>query len=240
MSANPHPLPAAHCFSGTTRALRPPVFRRLTQLAIAIVVLLAAARATATVEKTNLAADLGYLRVHSYADAAATIQSELAAPRALVLDLRYATAGNADAKELTSELAARPAAQPTFVLVSPETPDALAVALQNLPTGVVTIGVRDSNPQPAVVVAQEAAVDRRAFDAADSGMPIPELISGRIEKDRFDEAALVREFRKEPIPDAPKSEAKKDGQEKVPLLVDRVLQRAVHIHRALRAIKPRG
>jgi hypothetical protein len=216
---------AFHVFSAARRAL----------VAFAV---LAASAASAAIGKAELAADLGYLRVHSLADSALAISSELANPRALVLDLRYATAGEADRDKLASWLKQRSATQPAFILVSPSTPAAIAAALEVLPRGVVTVGVRGSKPEPVVVVTQGADADRRAFDAADSGMPIPQLISGRIEKERFDEAALVREFRNEQPAPAPRAAAE-EGKEKAPVLVDRVLQRAFHLHRALRAIKPR-
>ncbi|MSU45657.1 MAG: hypothetical protein EXS42_00655 [Lacunisphaera sp.] len=88
------------------------------------------------------------------------------------------------------------------------------------------------------MVQTAAAADRRAYDALETGTPLATLISGKVEKDRFDEATLVKEFKNgnpdaspPPLPDptALKSAA---APEKLVPLTDRVLQRAVHLHRA--------
>lgn len=105
-------------------------------------------------------------------------------------------------------------------------------------TSALTLGAPGSAPAPNVVVQTAAAADRRAYDALETGTPLATLISGKVEKDRFDEATLVKEFKNgnpdaspPPLPDptALKSAA---APEKLVPLTDRVLQRAVHLHRA--------
>jgi hypothetical protein len=188
----------------------------------------------------EVAPGLAYLRVRDVAAEAGPLAAALAPGRALVLDLRGARAGGNDAAAFAGALAARTGRQALLVLVGPDTPAGLVP--ERLPAGVVTLGVADARPRPQVVVAQEPDADRRAFAALDGGRPVEDLVGGRLDKERFDEASLVREFENgnagaEPPP-APDPAA---GAPTAPRpLTDRVLQRAVHLHQALRAVKPRG
>lgn len=200
---------------------------------ILFLVLAVAGRAT---ELTDLGQGLGYLRIHSLAEADGALHKVVPGARALVLDLRYATGDEASAA-VAAALAARPTDAPLFVLVSPATPAALAPAL----AGVLTLGAPGSTPTPKVVVQTDAATDRRAYDALDAGTPLADLISGQVEKQRYDEASLVDEFNHgdrdpepPPGPDPTTQPGEKPGETK---LIDRVLQRAVHLHRALLALR---
>ncbi len=209
-----------------------------------------ASAASAAAERANvntaapydLGEDLAYVRVHRIADALPLldllnrVQSKASA---LVLDLRYPVINEADVPALALTLAQRPAPTPVFVLVSPQTPEVLMPALAKLPSPALTIGVSESRPLPSVVVNQPADVDRRAYAAFESGMPLETLITGRIEKERFDEAELVKEFENGNANAAPPPEPdpSKPATEKAPVLTDRVLQRAVNLHRALLALK---
>lgn len=190
-------------------------------------------------EPFDLGEGLGYLRVRQLADALPLLERTLPDGKALVLDLRYATAAEPDAPALALALAQHPRTAPLLVLVSPATPAALAPAISGLRASAITLGVADSRPRPAVIVAQPADVDRRAYDALDGGMPLEALITGKIEKERFDEAELVKEFENGNTDAAPPAEPDpgKPTAEKAPVLTDRVLQRAVHLHRALGALK---
>jgi hypothetical protein len=205
-----------------------------------------AAAVTAPAAKTeapdiyDLGEGLGYLRVPRVADSLPLLDRALAKGDALIVDLRYAQAAEQDAPALALTLAQRKSPAPVFVLVSPQTPAVLATALAKLPTPTLTVGVADSIPRPAVVVAQPADLDRRAYDALDGGMPLEALITGKIEKERFDEAELVKEFENGNAHAAPPPEpdpTQKADAEKAPVLTDRVLQRAVHLHRTLTALK---
>src|SRR5690606_27958895 len=82
-----------------------------------------------------------------------------------------------------------------LVLVSPETPEGLNEALRAAPGKLLTLGPADSKPRPTVMVGTDAKADRLAYDAFENGIPISTLISGKVEKERFDEATLVKEFR---------------------------------------------
>ncbi|HKB56286.1 MAG TPA: hypothetical protein VKC51_01740, partial [Lacunisphaera sp.] len=107
----------------------------------------------------------------------------------------------------------------------------------------LTLGASGSLPAPKVIVQADAATDRRAYDALETGTPLATLISGKIEKERFDEATLVKEFKNgnpdaepPPLPDPAAPKLATALGKTVPL-IDGVLQRAVHLHRALLALR---
>ncbi|MDP2139026.1 MAG: hypothetical protein Q8J74_14345, partial [Candidatus Didemnitutus sp.] len=158
------------------------------------------------------------------------------------LDLRYVVATDEDAPLISRALGQRTGSLPLFILISPETPPALARVLSRLPAGTVTLGVAGSAPTPTVVIAQATDTDRRAYAAALDGLALETLISGKLVKERFDEASLVKDFQNghahpspPPVPDL----TAKTDPDKPQLLIDRVLQRAVHLHRTLVALRPR-
>lgn len=260
-------LPAfrAPCSAPSLRpALRTPrpAFSVLSplRLLLALTASLSALRAAPATELTDLGQNLGYLRVAELADVAATVASVVPENRALVLDLRYATASGDSPAQLAAALAKRSGSAPLFILVAPGTPPALASILEKLPAQTTTLGVKEAVPTPRVVVAQPAEVDRRAHAAGDSGLPLAALISGKVEKERYDEASLVKDFsngNRDPRPPPPPPVVRPNGNapappadpanpvpnppvaEKAPMLTDRVLQRAVNLHRALLAIRAR-
>jgi len=195
-------------------------------------------------ELTDLGQGLGYLRVNDYAAVEKAVASNLPENRALVLDLRHALADDAAAGRFATALAARNVPTPLFVLVGPGTPPALAAALARPPAGVLTVGIKDSIPAPQVTVVQTADADRRAYDALETGVPLAALVNGRLDKERYDESSLVQDFtngNRSPAPPTPPDPTATGSKpaEKPPPLTDRVLQRAIHLHRALLAIKPR-
>jgi len=198
-------------------------------------------------EPTDLGQGLAYLRINSLTKSAQDLRSALLRPGALVLDLRY-TADEPDAADALRELNSQPAKPKLYVLVSPATPASLATILTTTSTPVVTLGVKDSRPAAQVVVEQTAAADRAAYVALESGTSLTQLISGKIEKERFDEATLVHEFKNGNHDAHPPEAAPAPGKEaaapaappavsQVERPTDRVLQRAVHLHHALQALK---
>lgn len=197
-------------------------------------------------ELTDLGQGLSYLRIHSVADSEVALRKAVPGAGALVLDLRYATASDESSVTLKTAIAGRSPNTLLFILVSPATPPGLGPVISA--SSALTLGTAGSLPAPRVVVQTEAITDRRAYDALDAGTPLAKLISGKIEKERFDEATLVQEFKNgnpdaAPLPPPDPTVAKPAGTlEKEPPapLVDRVLQRAVHLHRALLALKPRS
>lgn len=190
-------------------------------------------------EPLDLGADLAYLRVHSIVLEREALAAALLKSRALVLDLRYPADERGAGDILRQELAAPAPAPRIYVLVSPATPVPVVGAIAANSARLVTLGVKGAKPEPQVVVLQTAEDDRRAYDALAAGTPLAGLISGKIEKERFDEASLVQEFKngnpapQPPAPGTPPGKAESQPER----LTDRVLQRALHLHRALQALK---
>lgn len=197
-------------------------------------------------EPVELGPDLGYLRVHSIVGEREAITTALLKHHALVLDLRYPLDERDAGETLRQELTSQPAKPRLYVLVSPATPVPVVGVIASSPVRwLVTLGVTGSRPQPQVVVQQSAEADRTAYAALAAGATLDQLISGRIEKERFDEASLVKEFKNgnydaqppalDRVSGVPPGAAKTG--ESAAVRPDRVLQRAVHLHRALRALK---
>lgn len=189
-------------------------------------------------DPVDLGQGLSYLRVRSLADEQATITKILGDSSALVLDLRYVTATDESVAALRSALAARSSEATLFALVSSATPAAVTAVVR----GELTLGATDTQPAPRILVQFDSAADRRAFDAHDAGTPLADLITGRVEKERYDEASLVKDFKNgnpspEPPPGPNPTAAKPGEPDKTPAPSDRVLQRAVHLHRALLALR---
>ena len=203
---------------------------------------LVALAGAATNEPTDLGNNLSYLRVHSLADSTPYLRPALSANRPLVLDLRYTTATEESLVALRSALAQHPREAVLFVLISSATPTALVGALNQTPGALISLGAT-STRSARIEVKTDPATDRRAYDALDAGTPLETLISGKVEKERYDEASLVAEFKNgnleaepppEPDPTAPKPD---EPTPKDPPLVDRVLQRAVHLQQAMLALR---
>jgi hypothetical protein len=188
-------------------------------------------------EPVELASDLTYLRVHSLVLEREILSATMLKSRALVLDLRYPLDERDAGETLRQELASHPAKPRLYILVSPATPVPVVGAIAGSSVKFVTLGVKGSKPEPKVVIMQTAEDDRRAYDAHKAGTSLADLITGKLDKERFDEASLVHEFKNgNPDPKLPET-----GPATTPgapgRLTDRVLQRALHLHRALQALK---
>ena len=210
-----------------------------------LALLLALCSRSSAAEPSDLGYNLSYLRVHSLAEAAPALHSALSVKHACILDLRYTTANDDSVAALRQALTGHPAGSPLFILISPSTPAGVVNVLPPAaPGALVTLGVAGSHPAPSILVKTSAATDRQAYDAFESGTPLTDLLSGKIEKERYDEASLVQEFKSgNPDPEPPltpdPTETKADkAPEKPPLLIDHVLQRALQLHRALLALRP--
>ncbi|ACB77299.1 hypothetical protein [Opitutus terrae] len=170
-------------------------------------------------------------------------------PTPLVFDLRFTIADETAATALEAWLKFRAtAAAPVLVLVNHETAPVLrpVLAAQKSNPGLLTIGATEPEFTPDVTVAVKSDVERRAYDAAQNGTPVAALAAPPIDKPRSDEAALIRDRASLPEDD---SDAGVDelglsdepppthGAQPAPPPVDLALQRAVQIHRGLRALK---
>ena len=205
-------------------------------LFLALSSLLLAPRSRAA-EPADLGQGLTYLRIGSLEKSARDLRAALLHPTPLVLDLRY-TADEPAAGDILRVLNSQPARPTLYVLVSPATPSAVAEIVTATPARRTTLGIKGSVPVPDVIIEQTAEADRAAYDAFEAGTTLAQLVSGRIEKERFDEASLVQEFKNGNHDAQPPALPAVTGASAAPTRpTDRVLQRAVHLHRALLALK---
>lgn len=192
-------------------------------------------------------ADLGdglrYHRAHA-------LPAELPAPKppggALVLDLRYATADAAAATALDGWIKFRAsAATPVTVLVNAVTAPVLhgVFAANQAQPGFVTIGTAAPGCSLDIVVITTEEAERRAYDALENNGSIAALLIENAGKPRNDEASMMRERAQTDEPTADDAldelspvEPGKEADVPTPPL-DVALQRAVHLHRSLRALK---
>lgn len=195
---------------------------------------LAAALAGAPLER-DLGQRLAYVRVkHLPADLPS--QAEGKAPP-LVVDVRYVEADSMAATTFAAWVRFRAAPQaPVFVLANAATSAVLLDALAQHGPGCLTIGIPGGRFRPDSAVAAESGDERRAYDALEQGTAVEALLADFPDKVRNDEASLARgqpgagETPADPLPENP---APRRGAP----LIDAALQRAVHLHRALVALK---
>lgn len=181
----------------------------------------------------DLGAGLAYRRV-------AALPRDLPAPvpgrpPALVLDLRFLAAEGEGAAALTAWLEAR-AAQGGIILVlgNGETagPVRQALTQRRRPPGVVVVGRPAEGFTPDLSVGATAASERAAWDALAAGTPPATLLREHPDKERHDEARLARGASAVPAPAAGAAAPRAD-----PPPHDGALQRAVHLHRTLLALR---
>jgi hypothetical protein len=101
-------------------------------------------------------------------------------------------------------------------------------------TGIVVVGIAGTDFRPDVPVKASAAEERRAYDALDQGAVLTTLLADNPTKVRNDEASLTRDRPPEPPAATPSDPA---AAKREPPPMDLTLQRAVHLHRALVALK---
>ncbi|MDO8544929.1 MAG: hypothetical protein Q7S40_31180 [Opitutaceae bacterium] len=155
----------------------------------------------------------------------------------LVLDLRFVQGKEAAAIATEAWLKFHASARtPVFVLANAETGGELRRMLAGLrrSPGVLVVGRPGRNFEPDVAVQTAAADERRAYDALASGTAVGSLMTDNPEKVRNDEASLSRDRLADASADAATDEIR--GKTERPP-VDAVLQRAVHLHRALVALR---
>lgn len=146
-----------------------------------------------------------------------------------VLDLRYVAAGREVAAAFSAWLKFRASTRtPVFVLANRETSPELRRALgePHRGTGIAVIGIAGHDFVPDVPVRATPESERAAYDALDQGTPLAALLTDNPDKARNDEARLLQA----PVP-APKAETPPAAT------IDATLQRAVHFHRALGALR---
>lgn len=152
-----------------------------------------------------------------------------------VLDLRFAHGDTAAGTALTDWLKRHASPKtPVIVLANVATSPELRAALtpHDPSAGVMVIGGAAPGFEPDLGVKIGVADERRAYDALAEGVSLTILLTDNPDKVRNDEASLSRDRLAEASADAVA-----DAKRSAPPPVDAVLQRAVHVHRALVALK---
>lgn len=201
-------------------------------------------RLTAAPLEHDLGAGLAYLRLHTLP---ADLASASAKPQPRVVDLRFTVVdeNGASALDIWIRARAKPAT-PILVLANAETAPALRPVLAALKShsGFVTLGAAAPDFSPDVALSVPLEAERTAYHALANGASLASLIAENTDKPRHDEAAIMRE-RTAPLEedvadfeleeDAPSAPSAETSPPAPP--IDRALQRAIHLHRALLALK---
>lgn len=154
-------------------------------------------------------------------------------PLPCVVDVRYARGDSESARAFEAWLRSRAQPRvPIFVLANSGTAaDVLRVLAQReVGGGVVLFGVPSRNLKPDVVLKLDFGNERLAYDAMERGSSLTSLLTDNPGKARNDEASLSRDRLAE-------ASAEAASKESPPPVVDVALQRAVHLHRSLVALK---
>jgi hypothetical protein len=154
-----------------------------------------------------------------------------------VLDLRYLAGDVTVADAVGAWLQDRATVRaPVFVLVNAQTSGPLLNLLARFERGrgvlVVSAAFPGFKPDSAVKTSVEE--ERRAYEALEKGTPIASLLTEHPDKVRNDEASLSRDRLAEAAADAAADAMDGDAP---PPPIDYALQRAVHLHRALLALR---
>lgn len=194
--------------------------------------LLAGVAATAAPLTRDLGGNLVYYRIRALPGDLPG--SESARPQTRIIDVRY-TQGDKDAAVALFAWVKFHAAPrtPVIVLANAATHPALLAPFAGRGGGpaVLVVGAAGPNFVPDIPIETSPEQERLAYDALEHGAEPAALMAENAGKVRHDEASLSRDRSTEPESAA----AGKSAASPPPL--DAALQRAVHLHRALRALK---
>lgn len=183
----------------------------------------------------ELGSGLTYYRLHELpADLPANSTGRMGA---CIVDLRYVEADGDAATAFAAWLKFRASPHaPVFVLANAETSGPLRKALgQHEPgAGVVVVGIPSRQFHPDIEVKGTEKNERRSFDALAEGVATSVLLTDNPDKVRNDEASLSKDRLAEASADSAEDAL---AGKRTPPPVDVTLQRAVHLHRALVALK---
>jgi len=162
---------------------------------------------------------------------------EITAEHSLVLDLRYAQSE----PKLVSEWLEAAGSSPFFILINPATSAALreAVAAFAQTRAALTIGPSIDTFTPDISLAIDLEEEAQAYAAFTEEANLAALIgASESNKYRYDEASVIAAHGQgKPIAENPEPTPSFEESSHV---VDLALQRAIHLHRAWRALKPRS
>lgn len=176
------------------------------------------------------------LRYHRAADLPADLPAAQPGRKTpLVLDARFSRGDEAAAIATQAWLRFYASSRtPVFVLANVETSAEVRrvlAALRRTP-GILVIGRPTRDFEPDVPIKTSAENERKAYDALASGVPVAALVVENPDKVRNDEASLSRDRLAEAS-----AEIAEQAKAKPPPPIDAALQRAVHLHRALVALR---
>jgi hypothetical protein len=156
-------------------------------------------------------------------------------PGSLVLDFRQVKFSNREMAAWLDAIRARPAGQQVcFALISPATPAPMLAALAVGVRGCITVGRAAPAFQPDETVATDAASDGRAIALLAGGARPADLLLENATKVRHDEVELGKAHAAGQEPPDEDEDLKAEAPAASP--IDRVLQRAVQLHRGLLAL----
>lgn len=187
----------------------------------------------------DLGGGLGYVRLRAL-PADGVVVAANRAP-ALVVDLRYAEAEKAAATDFLADLRRRATTRkPIFVLANHATaPELLrAISAVGRGTGIAVIGIAAPGFTPDVAVRVTAEDEKQAYAALDAGTGTAKLLADHPGKVRHDEASLTRGRSAEPTAETAGETPGGSGPAvRTGPPVDATLQRALHLHRSLQALR---
>ncbi len=175
-----------------------------------------------------------------------------------VLDVRYARGDAAAGAALAAWLKFRAAPRsPVFLLINAETAATLLapLAARAPSAGLIVIGSASAALTPDLALQIAPDTERRAYDALATGTSLELLLNDSPEKVRNDEARLAKDHQgiadpttyaqpaDDTFDDTPRASASASTAPPAPKptpaapLIDRALQRAVQLHRSLKALK---
>jgi hypothetical protein len=213
---------------GGTSTLRGSGFTAGVALLLAVV-----STAFAAPIEHELGNGLVYVRVHKLPEDLPAKPAGRVPP--CIIDLRYVGADTDAAAAFSSWLGARATVRtPVFVLANAETGAPLLEMLgaHERGKGIAVVGIARGAFRPDIAVKGSAENERRAYDALEQGAAIGTLLSDNPDKVRNDEASLSKDRLA-----AASAEAADGAARKAPPPIDVTLQRAMHLHRALVALK---
>lgn len=155
-----------------------------------------------------------------------------------IVDLRYVQTDNDGAAAFAAWMKSRATPRtPVFVIANADTARPLLKELSAHArgTGIAVVGIPRGGFKPDVAVNASAEDERRAYDALEQGAAIGTLLTDNPNKARNDEASLAPD--RPALPAQPSAEPVESTAKQASPPIDAALQRAVHLHRSLVALK---
>lgn len=182
----------------------------------------------------DLGRNLVYHRIRELPQDLPAVDPTRKQPR--VLDLRYVRADGDGVNALHAWLKSQATPRtPVFVLANSGTDrDLIAPLIGRTGTAsLLVIGAATRAFHPDIAVEISGDDERRAYDAFETGVELTTLLTENPHKIRNDEASLSRDRSTE----SPAAANPETGKATPPPPIDAALQRAVHLHRTLVALR---